>query len=75
MYSKLVRLVEGQKGRQLALVAVVATQEGILKESPTFGSLKKIGATGNQSGFNRCRSAKPFSSEEYEGMKKTLLED
>ena len=70
-YNKLCQELNGQKGKQAALIIKCADDAGWFKEKPKFNQLKVLGVVGASSGYNRQKKDF-FSSEEIERVKKLL---
>ena len=70
-YNKLCQELNGQKGKQAALIITCADDAGWFKEKPKFNQLKVLGVVGASSGYNRQKKDF-FSSEEIERVKKLL---
>lgn len=73
LLKKLHSLIDGKKGKSVAIVIHLCVELGLMSKKPTFGVLKaEFGNIGNASGFNSYygKYETSYTKEEKDGLKK-----
>lgn len=72
--SKLHSLIDGKRGKNVALVIIASVEMGIIIK-PTYKEIQReFGNIGAESGYNKYMDKSRFTQIELEGMKKRLSE-
>lgn len=72
LLNKLHSLIDGKRGKFVALVILVSIEEGILQK-PTYKQVSdEFGYIGNKSGYNKYLNSNMYNKEEVKGIKRAL---